>query len=95
MRRAHSPSSLEVLGRQIKIRLRLGVLGTLGGRARSRFQRLLANDVSLRRLVNEWEERLMPLAQAVPAVSPPSRVWRRIEARLHGDKQRSRVSRSP
>ncbi len=41
------------------------VLGTLRGRARARFQRLLRYDPALRRAVDAWEERLLPMALAV------------------------------
>lgn len=60
------------------------VLGTLRGRARSRFVRLMTYDAGLRREVGAWEARLAPLADAVPAVAPPSRVWRRISASIGG-----------
>lgn len=57
-------------------------LGTLRGRARRRFERLLADDRALRDLVAEWEARLSPLAQAAAPVAPPAALWRRIESRL-------------
>lgn len=58
------------------------VLGTLTGRVRARFQRLLKYDADLHRNVSAWEARLTPLADLVPAVSPPARVWRAIAARI-------------
>ncbi|MES2366882.1 MAG: anti-sigma factor [Pseudomonadota bacterium] len=58
------------------------VLGTLHGRARARFERLLRNDARLRDEVAAWQTRLMPLADAVPPVNPPPRVWRNIQTRL-------------
>jgi len=57
-------------------------LGTLRGRARRRFERLMADDHALRDLVAEWERRLTPLAEAVLPVAPPADLWNRIEARL-------------
>lgn len=57
-------------------------LGTLRGLARARFARALREDAVLARAVAEWEARLAPLADAVPAVQPPARLWRAIEARL-------------
>ena len=62
------------------------VLGTLHGRARSRFVRLMADDAGLRREVGAWETRLTPLADTVPAVTPPSRVWRKIAASVGGSR---------
>ncbi len=58
------------------------VLGTLRGRARLRFQSWMREDAALRRTVNEWEERLAPMALAVREVQPPKRVWKNIEARI-------------
>ncbi|HTO83114.1 MAG TPA: anti-sigma factor [Methylomirabilota bacterium] len=57
-------------------------LGTLRGLARRRFERLLADDAELRRLVEGWELRLNTLAETAPAVAPPARLWQRIEQRL-------------
>ncbi len=64
------------------------VLGTLSGRVRLRFQRLLKYDVALRRDVAAWDARLAPLVDPVPAVTPPARVWREIEARIAGTRFR-------
>ncbi|MHB1334099.1 MAG: anti-sigma factor [Sulfuriferula sp.] len=58
------------------------VLGTLHGRARAHFERLLLSDASLRDEVAAWQTRLMPLADAIPSVNPPPRVWRNIQTRL-------------
>ena len=57
-------------------------LGTLRGRARARLARALREDATLARTVAEWEARLGPLADAVPPVQPPARLWRAIEASL-------------
>lgn len=63
------------------------VLGTLHGGARRRFEELLRSDYSLRTEVTRWESRLTPLAERVKPVTPPDRVWTRIEARLDGSRQ--------
>jgi anti-sigma-K factor RskA len=57
------------------------VLGTLRGRARERFEERMAADADLAKLVRRWEDELTPLAERVPPVEPPARVWRTIEAR--------------
>ena len=57
-------------------------LGTLRGRARQRFERLISEDAALRRAVGEWEARLGPMAAAVTEVAPPARVWRFISERI-------------
>jgi anti-sigma-K factor RskA len=60
------------------------VLGSLRGRARARFTRLLAADTGLRKLVRAWEDRLTPLAEETEAVVPPARVFLALKARLDG-----------
>ncbi len=57
------------------------VLGTLHGRARARFERLLVSDYLLQRAVAAWGERLMPWTEALPPTPPRPGVWRAIEAR--------------
>jgi anti-sigma-K factor RskA len=58
------------------------VLGTLRGRARARFAKVIAASLPARRAVLGWEQRLAPLATAVPAVEPPPHVWTRIETAI-------------
>ncbi|MET0217481.1 MAG: anti-sigma factor [Burkholderiales bacterium] len=60
------------------------VLGTLHGLARARFRRLLRYDPALRRTVEDWEARFLPMALATPDVVPPERVWEKIRARIEG-----------
>jgi anti-sigma-K factor RskA len=70
--RYDDPQLLDALAREY-------VLGTLRGRARERFKRVVAASLPARRAVLGWEKQLAPLARAVPAVEPPPRVWERIE----------------
>lgn len=58
------------------------VLGTLRGPARLRFQAWMREDAALARAVREWEERLSPMADALPEKLPPKRVWKGIESRI-------------
>ena len=58
------------------------VLGTLRGRARQRFERLARTERIVADAVRGWEERLLPLAEALPPIAPPSRVWAAILARI-------------
>jgi len=62
------------------------VLGTLAGRARARFAGLLRYDPQLRRRVAQWEARLGPMADALPPVPPPARVWHAIEQRISSNR---------
>lgn len=58
------------------------VLGTLRGRARARFERLLEEDRRLRPLVAYWESRLGQLGLDLTPVAPPDSVWQVIERRV-------------
>lgn len=57
-------------------------LGTLRGRARARFEALSRSDPAVEAIRRRWEEALSPLAERVPQVEPPARVWARIEERI-------------
>ena len=61
------------------------VVGTLRGRARRRFEAWMGEDAALAAIVRQWEAGLTPLAEGVPEIEPPARVWRAIEARI-GDR---------
>jgi len=58
------------------------VLGTLKGGARRRFETLRRNSALIEQEVLTWQERLSPLAEFCPAVTPPTRVWHAIEKQL-------------
>lgn len=58
------------------------VLGTLKGAARRRFEQLLKQRSDWLRTLHWWESHIHLLADTVPAVSPPTKVWRNIETRL-------------
>ena len=61
------------------------VLGTLRGQARARFEHLAHGDRRLSDAVHRWEERLLPLAEALRPVAPPSRVWVAVLQRIRGN----------
>lgn len=61
------------------------VSGLLRGPARRRFEVLLAAHPALRDAVRGWQDRLMPLAGVIEPQTPSPEVWKRIEARLHGE----------
>jgi anti-sigma-K factor RskA len=58
------------------------VVGTLRGRARRRFEKLLSSNETARLRVREWEDRLLPLSLDLEPVSPQASVWQGIETRL-------------
>jgi anti-sigma-K factor RskA len=66
------------------------VLGTLHGRARRRFERVLVESHQARSTVWRWEQQLGSLAQAAGSVQPSARVWREIERRTGMREKRAR-----
>ncbi len=54
------------------------VLGTMPSRSRRRFERLIASDPALARVVGAWADRLAPIDAAAAPEEPPARVWRGI-----------------
>ena len=58
------------------------VLGTLRGAARRRFETLLPAHPALRRAVQAWQARLMPITASIEPVEPSPEVWKRIQARI-------------
>lgn len=66
-------------------------LGTLSGLTRRRFERLMSGDRNLRGLVEDWEQRLSPLAEMIPDVEPPAHVWDEIASRIGHERARAPV----
>lgn len=58
------------------------VLGTLHGRARARFERLVRELPALREHVHLWEQRLSSMVTELPPQRPPKRVWRSVQQRI-------------
>jgi anti-sigma-K factor RskA len=58
------------------------VLGTLHGRARKRYQRLMRDDFKTRAEVMRWEKRLMPMGTSLSEPAPAEHIWRGIENRI-------------
>lgn len=58
------------------------VLGTLSSRARLRLQRMAATEPAIAAAIADWDRRLAGLAEAIPPVTPPPRVYAAIAARL-------------
>ena len=75
------PERLERLSREY-------VLGTLTGRARRRFERLLAEAPLATRVVARWQQRFDVLAAGVPPVQPRDQVWQGLQQRLFASREK-------
>ena len=58
------------------------VLGTLSGKARVRYQRLMVDKIELRIYVWRWEQYLNQLGRSLPEQSPDPKVWYNIQKQL-------------
>ncbi len=58
------------------------VLGTLTGRARRRFERLIDERPYIRYAVEMWEGKLNPMVELLPETEPPAHVWKSIKNRI-------------
>lgn len=63
------------------------VLGTMTGRARQRFQRLIQERVYIAEAVNQAEQRMLPALQRLTPIVPPKRVWNSINRELAARKK--------
>lgn len=70
------------------------VLGTLHGRARSRFRQLLREDPLLVDRVAFWERELTPLAEPLSVSAPSAKVWDAIAARVSPNPGAQRVQQN-
>src|SRR5664279_2996948 len=62
-------------------------LGTLSRAARDRMDRLSLDNESVAAAIRTWQNRLLPLAESLPPVVPPDRVWNAIVRRVHGQRE--------
>lgn len=58
------------------------VLGSLNGRARIRYQRLMIEHDAIRKNVWRWESKLNQLGASLPELAPEDAVWEKIQRRL-------------
>ncbi|MES2885402.1 MAG: anti-sigma factor [Pseudomonadota bacterium] len=66
-------------------------LGTLRGRARARFEKLLRGDVTLRGEVTFWQERFSEFATRLKPVAPRAVVWAALQQTIEADAARKVV----
>jgi anti-sigma-K factor RskA len=71
------------------------VLGTLGGRARRRFERWRSKEWHVERRVQAWEERLSGLALRLSPMRPSPHVWSQIEKRIGAESTGTRTATPP
>jgi len=64
----HSPTAVNALAGEY-------VLGTLHGRARRRFEAVMARRPEVAQAVSDWEGRLHRMASALPPVAPSPALW--------------------
>ena len=76
------PERLDCLAREY-------ALGTLQGRARRRFERVLNESPAAAQAVGTWQRRLDVLADGVAALPPREAVWRGLQSRLFSDADRA------
>ncbi|OQX15887.1 MAG: hypothetical protein BWK73_05760 [Thiothrix lacustris] len=57
-------------------------LGTLQGKARLRFEKLMSKHLYLRAVANAYQQQFAPLANLIPRETPPARVWNAISQQL-------------
>lgn len=58
-------------------------LGTLDGKARQRFLRLMRDRAGVRLLVAEWEERVNGLASSIPPMQPSPWLWSGLLSKIN------------
>ena len=63
------------------------VLGTLSRAARARMARLARGNETVAAALRSWENRLLPLLESLPPVSPPERVWPAILGRIRDQRE--------
>ena len=73
--RPDRPQRLDLLAAQY-------ALGTLPARARGRLSRMAQTDTVVAGAIRGWEQRLSPLAEGAPPITPSPRLWKVIALRL-------------
>ena len=58
------------------------VVGTLRGKARTRYQKLMMQYQAVSDATAQWEQYLTGFAETLPPVTPPANVWESIQIKL-------------
>lgn len=75
MKRYQNPDIFEYLAMSY-------ALGTLQGKARLRFEKLMSRHLYLRAVTHAYQQQFAPLANLLPEEQPPARVWNAISQQL-------------
>jgi anti-sigma-K factor RskA len=67
------------------------VLGTLSRASRARMARLARGNETVAAALRSWENRLLPLLESLPPVSPPGRVWPAILGRIRDQRESASI----
>jgi anti-sigma-K factor RskA len=67
------------------------VLGTLQGRTRKQFAKILNKDIQLQKQVVGWEERFVPMVAALPDIEPPAYILKNLVRKI-GANETAKVS---
>ncbi|OZG74370.1 hypothetical protein BTA51_04990 [Hahella sp. CCB-MM4] len=59
------------------------VVGTMRGKARSRFEKIMGERPDIAKRVRQWEDKMQPLHEATKPLSPQKRTWSRITAAIN------------
>jgi anti-sigma-K factor RskA len=70
-------------------------LGTMTGRPRRRFEKVLSDAPQAARAVAAWQERFTVLAAGVPPMQPRDQVWNGLEKRLFAPAKAAEPARGP
>lgn len=75
MKRYQNPDIFEYLAMSY-------ALGTLHGKPRRRFEKLMTHHLYLRAVTDSYQQQLAPMTELLPEEIPPERVWDNIARQL-------------
>ncbi|WP_020405325.1 anti-sigma factor [Hahella ganghwensis] len=79
------PGSLRYQNPEVQDRLASNyVIGTMRGKARDRFEKIMRVNQDIARRVHFWEEKFQPLHKGTVEVAPKRSTWTRIVNRING-----------
>jgi len=64
------------------------VIGTMTGRARMKFEKLIKEKPTVKHAVEQWEQHLSGICNAIPEAQPPKSVWQHLHQHISGQPTR-------